>query len=71
LIANHQDVISGAIEELAQYIPGSRWAVTAVNSLIAAQTLDLDAGSRRNIVQYLIQAGIGSRNAQVASIPGH
>jgi hypothetical protein len=58
LIANHQNVVSGTIKELRKHIASRSGAVSAKNALILIQTLHLGACIRRNVFQYLVEAGV-------------
>src|SRR5579859_2136585 len=63
LIPNHQHVVPRALQQLAEYIPRGSRSVAAVNALIGADPFHLHSGGRRNILQHLPQAGVGSRDA--------
>jgi hypothetical protein len=58
LVADHDDVIPGTLQQLGQDIARSARAIGAEDSLIGAEAFNLCAGGGGNVVEYLLQAGI-------------
>lgn len=56
LVADNQDVIAGAVQQLIEHVPRRRWPIAAKNALVALFPFNLDSRRRRNLSQYLRQA---------------
>ena len=56
LVADNQDVIAGAVQQLIEHVPRRSRPIAAKDALVALFSFNLDPGRRRNLGQYLRQA---------------
>src|ERR1039458_565795 len=69
LIADHHDVVAGALQKPRKPLARRAGTVGAKNPLVGAQSLHLGAGGGGYIAQNLLQAGVGSLDAQTLAVP--
>ena len=69
LIANHQDVISGALQQLREHIPRLARAIVAKDALVRGQAFHRGSCGRRNVLQDLLKAGVGRVDAKTVTVP--
>jgi len=68
-IAHHDDVISGALEQLGENVARLAGAVNAEDALIGAHSFNLCPGCGGDILEDLLQAGVCRFDAETLAIP--
>lgn len=70
-VADHQDVVTGALQQLGEDIAGVSRAIGAEDALVSAEAVHLDAGDGGNVFENLLQAGVGRADAEAMTVPNH
>jgi len=68
LLADHEDVVAGALEELGKDGAGWGGAVVAEDALVGGEALDFEAGCGGDGVEDLFEAGVGGANGEGAAV---
>lgn len=69
LIAEHEDVVTGAVQEVAEDLPGRGGAVDAEDALVMGEAGDLRSRICRHLGEDLVEAGVGCLDFEAVAVP--
>lgn len=68
-IANHHDVVAGAIEKLGEDVAGGGGTIFAVDACVGGESVDVSAGERGDFGEDIREAGVGCIDAEAVAVP--
>lgn len=68
---HHEHVIAGAVEKFQEHVATLAGAIVAEHALILGESFQFGTRDGGDLMQNLVEAGIGRFDFEAAAVPGH